>query len=117
MVIFTYACNLHLDRKKSKAEQNKPKPPPPPQKKKPRNKNTPQKQSIPSIQQYLQNLSCIQIILMTLGCLGLGGSTNVEQLQVDQVVDTISDFLTEMYKPVFEQDATRKVCYWTVQTG
>ncbi|XP_022316933.2 glutathione S-transferase-like [Crassostrea virginica] len=39
---------------------------------------------------------------------GLGGSTNVEQLQVDQVVDTISDFLTEMYKPVFEQDATRK---------
>ena len=56
-------------------------------------------------------------MLMTLGCLGLGGSTNVEQLQVDQVVDTISDFLTEMYKPVFEQDATRKVCYWTVQTG
>ncbi|XP_022319415.2 glutathione S-transferase-like [Crassostrea virginica] len=39
---------------------------------------------------------------------GLCGKSNIEQLQVDQVVETVSDLLTEMIKPVFEKDAAKK---------
>ena len=52
--------------------------------------------------------------------IGLCGKSNIEQLQVDQVVETVSDLLTEMIKPVFEKDAAKKVCnnydrMWLIQ--
>ena len=52
--------------------------------------------------------------------IGLCGKSNIEQLQVDQVVETVSDLLTEIIKPVFEKDAAKKVCnnydrMWLIQ--
>lgn len=39
----------------------------------------------------------------------MAGASSTEQLLIDQVVDTVNDLLTDMVKPIFEQDATRKV--------
>ncbi|KAK3099037.1 hypothetical protein FSP39_025472 [Pinctada imbricata] len=39
---------------------------------------------------------------------GLTGKNSLEQFQVDQVVDQLSDLMTESYKPIFEKDETRK---------
>ena len=40
---------------------------------------------------------------------GMGGKTNMEQFQIDQVVDQLSDLFTETVKALFEKDETRKV--------
>jgi hypothetical protein len=40
---------------------------------------------------------------------GMSGANSIEQLLIDQVVDTVNDLLTDIFKPVFEQDATKKV--------
>ncbi|XP_062577294.1 glutathione S-transferase-like [Saccostrea cucullata] len=39
---------------------------------------------------------------------GLAGKSSLDQLLIDQVVATVDDLLTEMIKPVFEPDETRK---------
>ncbi|XP_048729241.1 hematopoietic prostaglandin D synthase-like [Ostrea edulis] len=54
---------------------------------------------------YCQSLAIARYVAREYG---MAGASSTEQLLIDQVVDTVNDLLTDMVKPIFEQDATRK---------